>query len=69
MKKAFVVKFPTNEDEVETEVDNAVMDDDDIWEDLSQEDQNEVTVVLLRNCRKQQLNCFAHTLQLVISVD
>lgn len=81
MKKAFTVSFanevnnvqdgptPTDNDmEIENDgVDGVPLDDDDIWEVLGDNDQAEVNAVLMRNCRRKQLSCFAHTLQLVVS--
>lgn len=60
MKKAFTVCFPTVMDEDENEVEN-----NPLWEDVAQDQQEEVDAIH-KSCRQQRLQCFAHTLQLVV---
>lgn len=70
MRRAFTVCFLANTEEDEHEDSSGEhmvdMDDNDMWEDLEIGDQAEIEAVLFRNCRKQRLQCFAHTLQLVV---
>lgn len=71
MRKAFTVCFPSSDDigtdASDVESNTEPLDDDDMWEDLPENDSREVHMVLSGKCRKQQLACFAHTLQLVVS--
>lgn len=61
MRKAFTVCFPTEqEDEVH---DDDHLDDPELWNDLTLEDQQTVDAAM---AKKQRLQCFAHTLQLVV---
>lgn len=64
MKKAFTVCFPSaktnNEDDDEDELGNSCM-----WEEVSEEYQDDVESIQ-SSCRQQRLQCFAHSLQLVV---
>ena len=61
MKKAFTVCFPKEqEDEVH---DEDYLDDPEIWHELSITDQQTVNASM---AKQQRLQCFAHTLQLVV---
>uniref|UniRef100_A0A8C7DJA5 HAT C-terminal dimerisation domain-containing protein n=1 Tax=Oncorhynchus kisutch TaxID=8019 RepID=A0A8C7DJA5_ONCKI len=61
MRKAFTVCFPIEqEDEVH---DEDHLDDPELWNDLTLEDQQTVDATI---AKKQRLQCFAHTLQLVV---
>uniref|UniRef100_A0A8C8GQ27 HAT C-terminal dimerisation domain-containing protein n=1 Tax=Oncorhynchus tshawytscha TaxID=74940 RepID=A0A8C8GQ27_ONCTS len=61
MRKAFSVCFPIEqEDEVH---DEDHLDDPELWNDLTLEDQQTVDAAI---AKKQRLQCFAHTLQLVV---
>lgn len=61
MKKAFTVCFPSaktnNEDDDEDELGNSCM-----WEEVSEDDVESIQ----SSCRQQRLQCFAHSLQLVV---
>uniref|UniRef100_A0A3B5PR42 HAT C-terminal dimerisation domain-containing protein n=1 Tax=Xiphophorus maculatus TaxID=8083 RepID=A0A3B5PR42_XIPMA len=61
MRKAFTVCFPT--DQGEEPDDNHRLDDPELWHDLPLEDQETVGASL---GKKHRLQCFAHTLQLVV---
>uniref|UniRef100_A0A8C7SEE1 HAT C-terminal dimerisation domain-containing protein n=1 Tax=Oncorhynchus mykiss TaxID=8022 RepID=A0A8C7SEE1_ONCMY len=61
MRKAFTVCFPIEqEDEV---LDEDHLDDPELWNDLTLEDQQTVDAPI---AKKQGFQCFAHTLQLVV---
>lgn len=61
MRKAFQARFLAEEDEAaEPEP------EDEIWQDLTPEDQEAVNATLDENCKMQRLSCFTHSLQLVI---
>lgn len=61
MRKAFQARFLPEEDEAaEPEP------EDEIWQDLTPEDQEAVNATLDENCKMQRLSCFTHSLQLVI---
>ena len=60
MRKAFTVCFPTEDDNSH---DEESVDDPELWHDLPPEEQQTVDSALPR---KQRLQCFAHTLQLVV---
>lgn len=63
MKKAFTVCFPSatsSEDDYDDDLEN-----NDLWEDLSEEYQDEMETIH-SSCRQQRLQCFAHSLQLVV---
>lgn len=63
MKKAFTVCFPkatSSEEDDDDELENS-----DLWEDLSEEYQDEVQTIH-SSCRQQRLQFFAHSLQLVV---
>uniref|UniRef100_A0A3P8TSA9 HAT C-terminal dimerisation domain-containing protein n=1 Tax=Amphiprion percula TaxID=161767 RepID=A0A3P8TSA9_AMPPE len=60
MRKAFTVCFPSEEGEVH---DDDHLDDPELWHDLSPDNQEVVDAAM---ARKQRLQCFAHTLQLVV---
>lgn len=60
MRKAFTVCFPS---EQEDDDDGDHLDDPELWCDLTLEDQQTVDVAM---AKKQRLQCFAHTLQLVV---
>ncbi|XP_024908564.1 zinc finger BED domain-containing protein 4-like [Cynoglossus semilaevis] len=60
MRKAFSVCFPS---EQEDDDDGDYLDDPELWCDLTLEDQETVDVAM---AKKQRLQCFAHTLQLVV---
>lgn len=60
MRKAFTVCFPTEEDNT---YDEEGVDDPELWHDLPPEEQQTVNTAL---ARKQRLQCFAHTAQLVV---
>ena len=74
MKRAFTVCFPRNADSVDTDSDDPEgcddadddLDDSALWEELDEEAEQDVHLALSRNCRKQRLQCFIHTLQLVV---
>ncbi|XP_016114748.1 uncharacterized protein [Sinocyclocheilus grahami] len=61
MKKAFTVCFPTEQEQDIHDEDQ--LDDPQIWNDLSPEEQQSLDAAI---ARKQHLQCFAHTLQLVV---
>lgn len=63
MKRAFTVCFPQEEDDEVNDDDN--LDDAELWEDLSRDEQKTVDQMLTRGSPKRQ-QCFAHTLQLVV---
>ncbi len=60
MRKAFTVCFPS---EQEDDDDGDHLDDPELWCDLTLEDQQTVDAAM---AKKQRLQCFAHTLQLVV---
>lgn len=60
MRKAFTVCFPS---EQEDDDDRDHLDDPELWCDLTLEDQQTVDAAM---AKKQRLQCFAHTLQLVV---
>uniref|UniRef100_A0A4W5K373 HAT C-terminal dimerisation domain-containing protein n=1 Tax=Hucho hucho TaxID=62062 RepID=A0A4W5K373_9TELE len=60
MRKAFTVCFPIEQEEVH---DEDHLDDPELWNDLTLEDQQTVDAAI---AKKQRLQCFAHTLQLVV---
>ncbi|XP_048850818.1 zinc finger BED domain-containing protein 4-like [Brienomyrus brachyistius] len=60
MRKAFTVCFPSEQDDDD---DGDHLDDPELWCDLTLEDQQTVDVAM---AKKQRLQCFAHTLQLVV---
>lgn len=60
MRKAFTVCFPA---EQEDDDDGDHLDDPELWHDLTLEDQQTVDAAM---AKKQRLQCFAHTLQLVV---
>ncbi|XP_029907285.1 zinc finger BED domain-containing protein 4-like [Myripristis murdjan] len=60
MRKAFTVCFPS---EQEDDDDGDHLDDPELWCDLTLEDQQTVHAAM---AKKQRLQCFAHTLQLVV---
>ncbi|XP_061880880.1 zinc finger BED domain-containing protein 4-like [Entelurus aequoreus] len=60
MRKAFTVCFPS---EQEDDDDGDHLDDPELWCDLTVEDQQTVDVAM---AKKKRLQCFAHTLQLVV---
>lgn len=61
MKKAFTVCFPSEQEQDIHDEDQ--LDDPQIWNDLSPEEQQSLDAAI---GRKQRLQCFAHTLQLVV---
>jgi len=61
MRKAFTVCFPSEKEEDDDAGDN--LDDPELWHDLTLEDQQTVNAAM---AKKQRLQCFAHTLQLVV---
>lgn len=61
MRKAFTVCFPSEQED--DDVDGDHLDDPELWCDLTLEDQLTVDAAL---AKKQRLQCFAHTLQLVV---
>uniref|UniRef100_A0A3Q3AAB9 HAT C-terminal dimerisation domain-containing protein n=1 Tax=Kryptolebias marmoratus TaxID=37003 RepID=A0A3Q3AAB9_KRYMA len=61
MRKAFTVCFPSEQGEEPD--DNHHLDDPELWHDLPLEDQETVGASL---GKKHRLQCFAHTLQLVV---
>lgn len=63
MKRAFTVCFPQEEDDEVNDDEN--LDDEELWEDLSRDEQETVDQVLTRGSPKRQ-QCFAHTLQLTV---
>lgn len=73
MKRAFTVCFPENDADSDDgseggdDGDNDDLDDGSLWEELDEDVQQDIDSVLTRNCRKQRLQCFIHTLQLVVS--
>uniref|UniRef100_A0AAY3ZWF3 HAT C-terminal dimerisation domain-containing protein n=1 Tax=Denticeps clupeoides TaxID=299321 RepID=A0AAY3ZWF3_9TELE len=60
MRKAFTVCFPSEQDDDD---DGDHLDDPELWCDLTLEDQQTVDVAM---AKKLRLQCFAHTLQLVV---
>lgn len=70
MKKAFTVCFPSTtrtaaaESESDDEGDDG-LDNVDLWEDVTEDLQEDVNTIH-RACRHQRLQCFAHSLQLVV---
>uniref|UniRef100_A0A4W5RNX8 HAT C-terminal dimerisation domain-containing protein n=1 Tax=Hucho hucho TaxID=62062 RepID=A0A4W5RNX8_9TELE len=60
MRKAFMVCFPIEQEEVH---DEDHLDHPELWNDLTLEDQQTVDAAI---AKKQRLQCFAHTLQLVV---
>lgn len=60
MRKAFTVCFPTGQ---EDDDDGDHLDDPELWNDLTLEDQQTVDAAM---AKKQRSQCFAHTLQLVV---
>ncbi|KAL3977407.1 claudin [Sarotherodon galilaeus] len=62
MRKAFTVCFPTEQGE-EHDDDGDHLDDPELWHDLTLEDQETVGAAMAKT---QRLQCFAHTLQLVV---
>ncbi|XP_034071694.1 uncharacterized protein LOC117545812 [Gymnodraco acuticeps] len=62
MRKAFTVCFPTEQEDEDVDEEDD-LDDPELWHDLSLEDQETVDAAL---AKKQRLQCFAHTLQLVV---
>lgn len=62
MKKAFTVCFPVVH---LTESPEDELDNPSLWEEVRENDQSDVESIQ-NNCRKQHLQCFAHTLQLVV---
>lgn len=70
MKKAFTVCFPstTRAERCESDGEGAEAHDvenSDLWEDLSETLQEDVDTIQ-SSCRQQRLQCFAHSLQLVV---
>ena len=67
MKKAFTVCFPSAAERVESgdEVDDEDVDNADFWEDPGEELQSDMDTIQ-NSCRQQRLQCFAHSLQLVV---
>lgn len=61
MKRAFTVCFPTEHEQDMHDEDQ--LDDPQLWNDQSQEEQQSLDAAM---GRKQRLQCFAHTLQLVV---
>ena len=59
MRKAFTVCFPSEQEDD----DGDHLDDPDLWCDLTLEEQQTVDAAM---AKKQRLQCFAHTLQLVV---
>ncbi|KAK0151186.1 Zinc finger BED domain-containing protein 4 [Merluccius polli] len=64
MKKAFTVCFPsaTTTESVDGEDD---LENSNLWEDISENFQDDVETIQ-SSCRQQRLQCFAHSLQLVV---
>ncbi|KAF3845924.1 hypothetical protein F7725_003002 [Dissostichus mawsoni] len=62
MRKAFTVCFPTEQEDEDVDEEDD-LDDPELWHDLSLEDQETVDAAM---AKKQRLQCFAHTLQLVV---
>ena len=74
MKKAFTVCLPRNDDsgndgtltsEAAEDVRGDV-DDDSLWEPLDATDQLSIDQTLSKHCRQLQLQCYMHTLQLMV---
>lgn len=65
MKRAIQVLLPHQADDDVDQPDEAVLDDDSLWEDLDAADQEEVTDIVSSKCAVR-VACFAHTLQLVV---
>uniref|UniRef100_A0A674DIX8 HAT C-terminal dimerisation domain-containing protein n=1 Tax=Salmo trutta TaxID=8032 RepID=A0A674DIX8_SALTR len=61
MRKAFTVCFPIEQEDEVHDADH--LDDPELWNDLTLEDQQTVDAAI---AKKQSLQCFAHTLQLVV---
>lgn len=68
MKKAFKVRFPLENEDVEEEDDAEGIDEGDegLWQGLAEEDAEPVDQTLRVNS-KVRISCFAHTLQLVVN--
>lgn len=68
MRKGFQTRFLPEEDEAaEVHDPRTFMEpEDEIWQDLTPEDQEAVNATLDENCKMQRLSCFTHSLQLVI---
>lgn len=62
MRKAFTVCFPSA---TSSEDDDDDLENSELWEDLSEEYQDEMETIH-SSCRQQRLQCFAHSLQLVV---
>lgn len=60
MRKAFSLCFPTEQEDYD---DGDHLNDPELWHDLTLEDQLTVVAAM---AKKQCLQCFAHTLQLVV---
>ncbi|XP_013859738.1 zinc finger BED domain-containing protein 1 [Austrofundulus limnaeus] len=63
MKKAFTVCFPstvTDSEDGDNDLENG-----NLWEEMSEEFQDDVESIQ-RSCQQQRLQCFAHSLQLVV---
>ena len=68
IKKAFTVCFPHRDNSEESDASESNdLDDGSLWEELSEEAQEDVDLALSRNSRKQRLQCFTHTLQLAVA--
>uniref|UniRef100_A0A669DT20 HAT C-terminal dimerisation domain-containing protein n=2 Tax=Oreochromis niloticus TaxID=8128 RepID=A0A669DT20_ORENI len=63
MRKAFTVCFPIEQGEEHDDDDGDHLDDPELWHDLTLEDQETVGAAMAKT---QRLQCFAHTLQLVV---
>ena len=71
MKKAFNVKFPTEDEENEVaepvdEEENPELEDDTVWENLDEEDAEHIDATLRTNSR-HRISCFTHTIQLAVN--
>ena len=63
MRKAMTITFSNIEDNAD---DEATIDNEEIWQDVNDEDQQEIFETLNSHCRRERLSCFDHTLHLVV---
>ncbi|RXN00331.1 hypothetical protein EOD39_9754 [Acipenser ruthenus] len=66
MRKAFTVCFPSSTESNNNISPSEDLNDTEIWEELDNDKAMDMNMSLQSNCRKRCLQCFAHTLQLVI---
>lgn len=66
MKRAFTVCFPSDNDVEGEAYDDDLLDDISIWQDINQAELSAVDNIIDRSGKKARLQCFCHTLQLVV---